>query len=428
MLPVETQSAKKDPISQNGKLPANDHAGNGLAPGQCQKACANGFCTSGMTPRRSSPTYARMNCLSSKSNATPEAIAVVGGGRSFTYRELNQRANQVAHYLRKRGVGPDVLVGVCLERSPELVVALLGVWKSGGAYVPLDSSYPEDRLSFMVTDAAVRVLLTAAEVQALVPFHAGKCWCVSTPIGRRSQQEDNSNLPVNGTPSNLAYVMYTSGSTGKPKGAMILHRGLVNYLWWAIRTYGVQAGGSVPVHSSISFDLTVTSLYPALLSGGQVELLAEDVGAQNLLAALAATGRTATWSKITPAHLEALGLQLSAEGSSGHDQGYSSLAAKICLLRACACGGSPRPSTRLINEYGPTETVVGCCVYEVQPDDPKNGSVPIGRPIANTQLYILDEKLEPVPPGVMGELYHRWSRSCPGLSQSARADAGAVSA
>ena len=215
--------------------------------------------------------------------------------------------------------------------------------------------------------------------------------------------ESDSNPSVVGTPSNLAYVMYTSGSTGKPKGAMILHSGLVNYLWWAIRTYGVQAGGSVPVHSSISFDLTVTSLYPALLAGGHVELLPEDIGAQNLLAALRNT-KDRNLVKITPAHLEALGLQLSPNEVAGMTRvfvigGENLLAESLRLWRESS------PTTRLINEYGPTETVVGCCVYEVQPEDPQSGSIPIGRPIANTQLYILDENLQPLPPGVMGELF-----------------------
>ena len=332
----------------------------------------------------------------------PNAIAVVCGGQRVSYRELNQRANQVAHYLRKRGVGPEVLVGVCMERSPEMVVALLGVWKAGGAYVPLDSSYPEARLSFMASDAAVRVLLTQERAKYLFSSMHEQVVCLDSDWAAISF-EDESNLNTGVTPSNLAYVMYTSGSTGKPKGAMVLHRGLVNYLWWAIQMYRVQAGGSVPVHSSISFDLTVTSLYPALLAGGQIELLPEGVGAQNLLAALRERGDR-NLVKITPAHLEALSLQLSAEEVAGMTRtfvigGENLLSDGLRLWRESA------PATRIINEYGPTETVVGCCIYELAPQDPLSGVVPIGRPIANTQLYILDANLEPVPPGVMGELY-----------------------
>ena len=332
----------------------------------------------------------------------PDAVALIGGEKNLTYGELNRRSNQVAHYLRRRGVGPDVLVGVCLRRSPEMVVALLGVWKSGGAYVPLDSSYPEDRLEFMVSDAAVQVLLTEESCRRLFNSMDEKTVCLDSDWPAIALEADG-NLDCDAKPANLAYVMYTSGSTGKPKGAMILHRGLVNYLCWAIKEYGLQAHGSVPVHSSISFDLTVTSLYPALMSGGQVELLAEDVGAQNLLAALRRTNDR-DLVKITPAHLEALGLQLSSEEVKGMTRtfvigGENLLAESLRLWREFA------PDTRLINEYGPTETVVGCCIYEVNAEDPLNGSVPIGRPIANTQLYILNESLEPVLPGVMGELY-----------------------
>jgi non-ribosomal peptide synthetase component F len=180
----------------------------------------------------------------------PDAVAVVGGGRSLSYRELNQRANQVAHHLRKRGVGPDDLIGVCLQRSTELVVALLGVWKSGGAYVPLDPAYPEERLSFMVNDAAVKVLLTEERCRHLFASMPEKAVCLDSDWPAIAK-ENTDNLDIEATPSNLAYVMYTSGSTGKPKGAMILHRGLVNYLWWAVQTYQVRGA---------RFQFTVPSL------------------------------------------------------------------------------------------------------------------------------------------------------------------------
>jgi amino acid adenylation domain-containing protein len=333
---------------------------------------------------------------------TPDAVAVIFQDRQLTYLELNLRANQVAHYLRKRGVGPEALVGVCLERSPKMVIALLGVWKAGGAYVPIDPAYPAERLSFMVSDSEVRVLLTDQKCKGLFPSSADRAVCLDSDWPAIAQ-ENTGNPDSGAKPSNLAYIIYTSGSTGKPKGAMILHRGLVNYLWWAIRAYAVETGGSVPVHSSISFDLTVTSLYPALLAGGKVELLPEDVGAQNLLAALR-SARNRSLVKITPAHLELISQQLSPAEAAGMTRtfvigGENLLAESLRLWRESA------PGTRLINEYGPTETVVGCCVYEVQPQDPGNGAIPIGRPIANTQLYVLDSNLQPVAPGVMGELY-----------------------
>ena len=333
---------------------------------------------------------------------TPDAVAAVFGDRQVSYRELNERANKVAHHLRGRGVGPDVLVGVCLNRSPELVVAILGVWKAGGAYVPLDPAYPPERLSFMVRDARTRVLLTEEKCRGLFPPSGAEAICLDTEW-QIFDREPGDNPASLADPSNLAYVIYTSGSTGQPKGAMIVHSGLVNYLWWAIEAYAVEPGRSAPVHTSISFDLTVTSLFTPLLAGGTVELLPEDVGAQNLLAALRRQGDRSL-VKITPAHLELLGQQLDPEQVPGMCRtfvigGENLLAENLRLWREHA------PATRLINEYGPTETVVGCCVHEVQPGDPLSGSVPIGRPVANTQLYVLDENLEPVPPGEMGELY-----------------------
>lgn len=333
---------------------------------------------------------------------TPDAFAIVSAEELLTYRELNERANQVAHHLRRRGVGAETLVGVCMHRSPRLVIGLLAVWKAGGAYVPMDPTYPAERLAFMLHDANLRVLLTDRTSRRLFPSAVDRTVCLELhwPL---IAQESIENLPPAAAPSNLAYVMYTSGSTGRPKGAMILHRGLVNYLCWAIEAYAVQGDGSVPVHSSISFDLTVTSLYPPLLTGGRVELLPEEDGAQALLAALRQT-KDRTLVKITPAHLELLSAALRPVEAAGMTRafvigGENLLAEKLRLWREFA------PGTRLINEYGPTETVVGCCVYEVRPDDPASGPVPIGHPIANTELYVLDAEGKPVPDGTAGELY-----------------------
>jgi amino acid adenylation domain-containing protein len=333
---------------------------------------------------------------------TPDLAAVVYQGQTLSYRELNERANQMAHYLRKRGVGPEVIVGVCMNRTPEMVIGILGIWKAGGAYVPLDPGYPQDRLSYMMQDSAAKFLLTSSGLKHLFPAAADKTILLDTDWNQIAK-ESSAKLEPSAGHSNLAYVMYTSGSTGEPKGAMILQCGLVNYLWWAIGAYQVEAGRSVPVHSSISFDLTVTSLYPALLAGGKIELLPEDVGAQNLIAALK-KAENRSLVKITPAHLELLSQQLSSEEAANVTKtfvigGEALLAENLVLWREFA------PKTRLINEYGPTETVVGCCVYEVRPEDPKSGAIDIGRPIANTQLYILDGNLQPVPAGVKGELY-----------------------
>ncbi|WP_243318750.1 non-ribosomal peptide synthetase [Geothrix paludis] len=333
---------------------------------------------------------------------TPDAVALAFGARQVSYRELNERANKVAHHLRERGVGPNVLVGVCLERSPEMVVALFGVWKAGGAYVPLDPTYPPERLSFMIGDAGTRLLLTEEKCRPVLGSLSVEVIYLDSGWPLIEHQAPDNPAPV-AHPSHLAYVMYTSGSTGRPKGAMIVHSGLVNYLWWAIQAYAVGPGHRVPVHSSVSFDLTVTSLYTPLLAGGTVELLPEDAGAQNLVTALQRAGGHGL-VKITPSHLELLNKQVSPTHVPGMVRvfvvgGENLLAESLQLWRDLA------PDTRIINEYGPTETVVGCCVHEVRPEDPTSGPVPIGRPIANTSLYVLDPSLRPVPPGEMGELY-----------------------
>jgi amino acid adenylation domain-containing protein len=320
----------------------------------------------------------------------------------LSYRELNERANQVAHYLRKHGVGTETLVGVCLERSLEMVIALLGVWKAGGAYVPLDPAYPADRLSFMISDSRMKVLLTDQKCKHLFPSDTVRAIYLDSewPLIFR---ENTGNLAATAKPSSLAYVMYTSGSTGQPKGVMIEHKSLANYLCWAAKTYEVEGNGSVPIHSSIAFDSTVASLYPPLLSGGQIELLPDDVGAQNLLTALRER-KDRSKIVITPAHLELLSQQLSSAEMAELTKvlviaGEALLAEKLSRWRDLA------PGTRLFNEYGPTETTVGCCAYEVRAGDSRSGPVPIGSPIANALLYILDDNLLPVSPGVIGELY-----------------------
>ncbi len=333
---------------------------------------------------------------------TPDAVAVVFEDRRLSYRELDARANQVAHFLRASGAGPESLVGVCLERRPELVIALLGVWKAGAAYVPLDPAYPRDRLAFMVEDAGIRALLTERKCHALFASASLHAVCLDDEWASTFAGEPTESPDASADPASLAYVMYTSGSTGKPKGAMILHGGLVNYLTWAIEAYGVHAGGSVPVHSSIAFDLTVTSLYPALLAGAHVELLTEQAGAQHLLAALRRTPRSVV--KITPAHLDVLTQQLRPDELAGLTNVFV-IGGENLPAESLTAWREHAPATRLINEYGPTETVVGCCIHEVIEGDPYGGPVPIGLPIARTELYVLDEQRKRVATGVMGELY-----------------------
>jgi len=329
------------------------------------------------------------------------AVAVRYGDQTMTYDELNDRANRIARHLRSLDVRPGDLIGVCLPRCPDLVAALIGVWKSGAAYVPLDPTYPRERLCFMVDDSDVSCVLTITSLAHHFEANVSTVLLDDDQLDAAGVQEASIAAPI--TPAALAYVMYTSGSTGKPKGAMITHHGLVNYLTWAISAYDVRSGCIVPVHSSIAFDLTVTSLYPALLVGGAVELLPESEGGQELIKAMR-QGKHYALVKITPAHLEMVTQELGeTEIAASADAlviGGENLRSEILeKWRVFA------PKTRIFNEYGPTETVVGCCVHEVKAFDPHQGSVSIGRPISNTQLYVLDNDFNPVPDGEAGELY-----------------------
>ncbi len=205
--------------------------------------------------------------IEAQAAATPDAVAVEFGAASLSFAELNARANQVAQHLRALGVGPDVAVGLCVERSIEMVVGLLGILKAGGAYVPLDPTYPQERLAFMLADAQIPVLLTQEHLVAGLPQHEAAVVCLDADwplIGARPVE----NLRIAVTPENLAYVIYTSGSTGRPKGVLVTHGGLSNYLQWSTRAYAVTDGQGAPVHSSLSFDLTVTSLFAPLVVGG----------------------------------------------------------------------------------------------------------------------------------------------------------------
>ena len=331
---------------------------------------------------------------------TPDAVAVIFGNQQLTYRELNQRANQLAHYLQKLGVKPEVFVGICVERSIEMLVGLLGILKAGGAYVPLDSTYPKERLAFMLEDARAPVLLTQQRLLEIIPFHSGKVVCLDTnwqEIGKEISENSVSNVCAD----NLAYVIYTSGSTGKPKGTLIHHRGLVNYLTWCTKAYSVEQGEGSPVHSSISFDMTITGLFSPLLVGRKVELLPGDKGIENL-ATVVRNKFNFSLIKITPAQLELLSHQLLPQEAAGKTRAFI-IGGENLLAESIAFWQKNAPDTMLINEYGPTETVVGCCIYQAK--DKQSGAVPIGRAIANTQLYILDRYLHPVPVGIPGELY-----------------------
>jgi amino acid adenylation domain-containing protein len=333
---------------------------------------------------------------------TPDNMAVVCGNQHLTYAQLNAQANQLAYYLQSIGVMPETLVGICVERSLEMLVGILGILKAGGAYVPLDPAYPQERLAFMLADTQAPVLLTQARLFDILPDSQTQIVCLDSDWDTIAQSS-TENLPSSLTPDNLAYVIYTSGSTGKPKGTLIPHRGLVNYLYWCTKAYAVDQGEGALVHSSIAFDATITGLFAPLLVGSKVELLPKDLGIEALAIALQ-TRSNYSLVKITPAQLELLAQQLSAETASNRTHAFV-IGGENLTAQHIAFWQTSAPETVLVNEYGPTETVVGCCVYWVPSAQHLIGSVPIGRPITNTQIYLLDRNLQPVPTGIPGEIY-----------------------
>jgi amino acid adenylation domain-containing protein len=338
--------------------------------------------------------------LLSRITLCPQELALIQGERRLTFGELRCRAESLACRLTAQGVGPEVVVGLRLERSPDLVVAALAVLTAGGAYLPLDLAHPEERQAFLLSDAAARLVIVRE------PWPAAPAEVEQLILGDEAELSVETTTPyIRGedAPESLAYVLYTSGSTGRPKGVMVQHSALARYLDWALEAYAVAAGKGAPVQSSFGFDLTVTSLWLPLLAGRPVTLLAEKEGVE----ALASTVRPdADFSlvKLTPAHLDLLAQQIAPESVSGWAR---MLVVGGEALRSESLGfwRQHAPATRIVNEYGPTETVVGCSIYELPSGTAPAGSLPIGRPIAGARLYVLDHDFQPTPPGVPGELW-----------------------
>lgn len=334
---------------------------------------------------------------------SPTASAVLFEGRSLTYAALNEKANQLARYLQNRGVGPNQLVALCLERSVEMLIGILAILKAGGAYVPLDPSNPADRLAYVLKDAAPRVLLTKGGLKAGLPKSQSQMILLDDDWSEIAQLEqgnlDSEVMRLN--PYHLAYVIYTSGTTGNPKGVMVEHRNVVNYAAHAIRNFDVISGDGSLVCTSLSFDLMLTGLYPPLLCGRTIRLCPEQLGLPALAEELPKCRQLAPL-KLTPSHLALLDQPLRSGRLAG-------------CVRTLVLGGEPlpaktvqlwrthAPSTRIFNHYGPTETTVGVIVHEVGASDAD--PLPLGRPISNAQIYILNRQGQPVPIGVVGEIY-----------------------
>jgi amino acid adenylation domain-containing protein len=345
---------------------------------------------------------------------TPDQIALVHQHDQLTYRELNHRANQLAHELQLLGVGPEVRVGICLGRSLDLVIALYAVHKAGGAYVPMDPSYPAERLAFMLEDAEVRLLLTQQRIKEAIPGSRAEVLCVDVSpadtSAETSPREAAPNPKSAVTSDNLAYVMYTSGSTGKPKGVMVRHRNAANFFTGMDAAIGRTPGTWLAV-TSISFDISVLELFWTLTRGFKVVLHGDDgavvpkassgdkpdTGVAPLTAADQIRRHQVTHLQCTPS-LAAMMLEQPATREALRE------------VKTFLFGGEPLPPSlverigsggQILNMYGPTETTVWSTVHRVT----RSGGIFIGRPIANTLIYILDRHLQPLPTGVPGELF-----------------------
>jgi amino acid adenylation domain-containing protein len=334
----------------------------------------------------------------------PNSIAVVYEEQQLTYRELNCRASQLARYLQGLGVGPETLIALCVERSLEMIVGLLGVLKAGGAYVALDPALPKDRLAFMVEDTQATVLLTQQGLVEGLPEHGARVVCLDAAWDTIAQQS-KTNIISRATVDNLVYVLYTSGSTGRPKGIAVEHRQLLNYLHGILRRLDLPSGASFATISTFAADLGNTAIFLSLCTGGCLHLVSKERASDPAALSKYFTRYSVDCLKIVPSHLAALMDCSDPRTVLPHKRlVLGGEAADWQLIKRVQ---SLAPECVVLNHYGPTETTVGVITYQVekgQTDNP-SATLPIGRPITNTQIYLLDGNLQPVPIWVPGELY-----------------------
>jgi amino acid adenylation domain-containing protein len=331
---------------------------------------------------------------------TPDRIALTFEDQNLTYAQLNARANQVAHYLRARGVGPEVPVAICMERCLEMVVALLGILKAGGAYLPIDPAYPRERLTFVLDNARAQVLLTMEPLRERMPEQGVQLVCLDADW--ESIARESCDNPPNVTAAgNLAYVIYTSGSTGQPKGVMVEHRGLSNTIKWLSQTLAITAEDSTLLKTPITFDAAGRELFPTLLAGARLIIVEPDAHRDTRYVAEKMRDHSVSILHCVPSFLRLL----VAEPAF----------AEVITLRAVMSGGEAltsdivaefgrRSKASLYNVYGPTETIIDSA-YWLCNGTSDASIVPIGRPIPNARMYILNSALRPVPIGASGELY-----------------------
>ncbi len=344
------------------------------------------------------------NLFEQQVERSPDALALCCGSEELSYAQLNAKANQLAHQLIAAGVGPEKRVALCLERSPMMVIALLAVNKAGGAYVPLNEHWPPNRIQFILDDAGICAVLTQESLRHLMPADARfPVWSLDAEWPAISNNSAENPAP-RAHYDNLIYVYYTSGSTGIPKGVTMSHRSLVNYATLIPEPYNLRPGGRTLVHSPFSFDLTLTGLLPPLMVGAAVELVNPGDELDGVGVPLSSSGQRYSLIKITPSHLQVLSNWLGERGKCGNVNALI-IGGEACPGEVLRYWQEQEQPTRMIDEYGPTETVVGCSIFEVPPSERYAAIVPIGRPISNMQMYVLDEAMRVLPAGVIGEIY-----------------------
>ncbi|QIR40545.1 amino acid adenylation domain-containing protein [Tolypothrix sp. PCC 7910] len=340
---------------------------------------------------------------------TPDAVAVVFENESLTYQELNQKANQLAHYLQKLGVKPEVLVGICVERSLAMIVGILGILKAGGAYLPLDPAYPKERLAFLLEDANTPLLLTQKKLRELFPQNQPKIIAIDDNL-QVINQENLENLHTEVTSKNLAYIIYTSGSTGKPKGVMVEHQSLVNYTEFSCDHYQIESCDRILQFASICFDAAAEEIFPCIVQGATLVLRSDKILSSIPAFLQQCNDFQVTILDLPTAFWHQIIIEIAEHNLQLPEQ-----------LRLAIIGGEMasrqhldvwqrkfNETVKLINSYGPTETTIVATTSSLNYLQKVNTAiveVPIGKPINNTLIYILDSHLQPTPIGVTGEIY-----------------------
>ncbi|MFC7820046.1 amino acid adenylation domain-containing protein [Streptomyces sp. NPDC057367] len=342
---------------------------------------------------------------------TASAVAVVQDGVELSFAELEARANRLARCLRAQGVGAESVVGLCLPRGVQTIAAILGVWKAGAAYVPVDSTMPTERIAYVLADSGAVLTLTTAEFLESLPTSGHRLIAVDAPESMQpstesgsSAESESSTEPATPLLGQIAYVIYTSGSTGRPKGVAVTHGGLANYVSTVPGQIGLDRPGRYAVVQSQTTDSGNTLVFASLVTGGELHILDEDTATDAVAVSRYLTEHRIDYLKAVPSHLAAL-----AAGPEG--------AAGVLPGKALVLGGEEAPQELVagllaaageqgvFNHYGPTEATIAVATARLSPDSTGSGAVPVGRPVANTRLYVLDARLKPVPVGVAGELY-----------------------